>query len=313
MAIEAQLYSDNIGFVLCGSQDWIDNGCSGGGFNQFCFSSLQQKSQLQQLQQQQQQQFQQLQNQQQRNQSLYLENSLVPSSLKDNNSNSNSSYNRESMMYCESMVSQVEKQRHDIDGFIRSQNERLRLLLQEQRKQQFAVLVKKIESKASLLLRQKDEEIAKATNKTMELQNLLKKLEMESQAWQKVALENEAMVVSLNNMLEQLREQAFCCFNNGVDDAESCCEGNRDEGMETEENRGEFTGLVSADQGQEQDDQERRSKMTTMVCKSCNSQSSCVLFLPCRHLCSCKDCAAFLDSCPVCRTAKKATIEALIS
>ena len=189
------------------------------------------------------------------------------------------------------------------------QNERLRLLLQEQRKQQVAVLLKKIEPKASILLRQKDEEIAKATNKTMELQNLLKKLEMENQAWQRVAQENEAMVFSLNNTLEQLREQASCCFSNGVDDAESCCEVNR-EGMETEENRG-FAGHV-ADHRQEQDEEGTR-KMTTMVCKCCNSRNSSVLFLPCRHLCSCKDCATFLDSCPICRTAKKASIEALIS
>ncbi len=40
------------------------------------------------------------------------------------------------------------------------QNERLRLVLQEQRKQHLASLVKKIEAKTSTLLRQKDEEIA---------------------------------------------------------------------------------------------------------------------------------------------------------
>ena len=114
MAIQAQLYSDNIGFPLCGSEDWFDNGCGDGGFNHLCYS-LQQKSQLQQLQQPQQLQ-QQFQSQQQRNQSLYFDNSLLPSSLKNNNSN-----NRESMMYCQTMVSQVEKQRHEIDQFIRSQ------------------------------------------------------------------------------------------------------------------------------------------------------------------------------------------------
>ncbi|XWS40201.1 hypothetical protein CRYUN_Cryun18bG0120400 [Craigia yunnanensis] len=308
MVIQAQLYSDNIRFPVSGSQDWVDNGCGGGGgFNQFCFS-LQQKPQLQQ-----QQRLQQLLNQKPRNQSLYFNNSLVPSSLKNVNStstNTSNRNNRESMMYCQSMVSQVEKQRHEIDQFIRSENERLRLLLQEQRKQQVAVLVKKIESKASLLLRQKDEEILKATNKTMELQNLLKKFEMENLAWQRVAQENEAMVVSLNNTLEQLQEQASCCFNNGVDDAESCCEVNR-EGIETEENRG-FAGLVAADHGQERDEERTRKLSTTMVCKCCNSRSTCVLFLPCRHLCSCKDCAAFLYSCPVCRTTKTASIEAFV-
>ncbi|KAL4282407.1 hypothetical protein GQ457_03G001910 [Hibiscus cannabinus] len=194
-----------------------------------------------------------------------------------------------SVIYCQTMAAEVDEQRHEIDQFIISQNERLRLLLQEQRKQQVAAMAKKLESKASLFLVQKQTELAKAANKTMELQNLVNKLEMENQEWRRVAQENEAMVVSLNNMLEQLQQQnmAGFCFNNGVDDAESCCE---------ERNRGSVG-----------------TKTTTMVCRCCNSRSSCVLFLPCRHLCSCKDCAAFLDCCPVCSSAKKASIEALIS
>lgn len=280
MAIQAQLYSDNIGFPICGSLDLIDNGCglvgAAAGFNQ------QISSQLQQLQQ-----FQHLQNQHQRDQTFSF---------------GSTNNNRESIMF--------EKQRYEIDQFIKSQNERLRLLLQEQRKQQYEVLVKKIESKASFLLRQKDEEIVKARNKTMELQNMLKKLEMENQAWQRVAQENEAMVVSLNNRLEQVREeQASCRFNNGVDDAESCCEceDNNEGIMETKGNGG-FAAVDSSSQRQEE-----QQEKTTMVCKCCYCRNSSVLFLPCRHLCSCKDCATFLDSCPVCRTPKKACIEALIS
>ncbi|KAK8622259.1 hypothetical protein V6N13_117182 [Hibiscus sabdariffa] len=166
---------------------------------------------------------------------------------------------------------------NEIDQFILSQNERLRLLLQQQSKQQIAVLLKQIESKASSLFNQREQEIQKARNKTTELQNLLEKLETDNHAWRKMARESEAMVVSLNKKLEILREQAA--------DAESCCE---------------------------IEDGERRRK-TTMVCKRCASPSVCVLLLPCRHLCSCKDCEAFLDSCPVCTTEKKASIEVLIS
>ncbi|GMJ12693.1 hypothetical protein HRI_004938500 [Hibiscus trionum] len=264
MAIQAQLYSDNTGFLDSGG-----NGHVNGGFNRFCFGHQWRQLQVQPQQQQ-------LQIQQPENQGLCFEN------------------NGESVLFCQTMVSQVEEQRREIDQFIKSQNERLRLLLQEQRKQQVAAMAEKLESKATLLLSQKDAELVKATNKTMELQNLVNKLEMENQTWRRVAQENEAMVVSLNNTLGQLQQQNLvgCCFNNGVDDAESCCE----ETEEEEKNRG-FVG----------------TKTMMMVCKCCNSRSSCVLFLPCRHLCSCKDCAAFLDCCPVCSTAKKASIEALIS
>ncbi|GMI74456.1 hypothetical protein HRI_001114900 [Hibiscus trionum] len=255
MALQAQLHADNIGLPipLCGSLDCggAGTGAGLGGFNQFCFRQPhQQQLQIQQL------------------------------------NNQNNCF--------ETMASsQDEKQRYEIDQFMKSQNERLRLLLQEQRNQLVAAMVKKLESKATLLLKQKDEELAKARNKTMELQNLVNKLEMENQAWQRVVQENEATVVSLNNALEQLQQQqnqAGCCFDNGVGDAESCCE-------ETEEENNR--GFVET--------------TTMVVCKCCNSRGSCVLFIPCRHLCSCKDCAAFLDSCPVCSTAKKASIEALIS
>ncbi|KAL0386866.1 UNVERIFIED_CONTAM: putative BOI-related E3 ubiquitin-protein ligase 3 [Sesamum radiatum] len=156
--------------------------------------------------------------------------------------------------------------------------------MQEQRKQQISVLVKKYESKTQILLK-KEEEIGKASSRKMELQNFLKRLESESQTWQRIAKENEAMVASLNSTIGRLRESA----GNAAQDAESCCENRQD----MEENTSE----------------KRKRKM---VCKCCNSRNSSVVMLPCRHLCSCKDCEVFLDSCPVCRTVKKATVEALI-
>ncbi|XP_062178020.1 probable BOI-related E3 ubiquitin-protein ligase 2 isoform X2 [Alnus glutinosa] len=294
MAIQAQLYSENLGFPSCGSQDWImENGC--GGFNGFSLN-LQQKQQLQQ----QQQHVQQLQSQQQRNQNLFFDNSFLSSTLK-NDTNATDNNNNHShdlpMLYSQGIASQFEKQRQEIDQYIRLQNERLRLVLQEQRKQQLAQLLKKIESKTLLFLRQKDEEIAQAAKRTMELEDFLGRLEAENRAWQRVAQENEAMVVSLNNTLEQVKETAPCGFNNGADDAESCCDNGGGQ-EEAEENRG---GLCEVEQ---------RNMMT--VCKGCYCRSSCMLFLPCRHLCSCKSCEALLDSCPVCTTAKKASIEALI-
>jgi E3 ubiquitin-protein ligase BOI-like protein len=94
-------------------------------------------------------------------------------------------------------------------------------VLQEQKRQQLSLLLKKVESKALPILKQKDEEIAQAAKRTVELEDFLKKLEFENQTWQRMALENEAKVISLNNTIEQLRENASSCFNNGAEDAES--------------------------------------------------------------------------------------------
>lgn len=171
-------------------------------------------------------------------------------------------------------------------------------------------LVKRIESRTQALLLQKDQEMAQASQKTAELEELLKKLEFESQAWQRIAQENEAMVASLKIALEQqLRERASCGSNDGdgAEDAESyCCGANRDgtgtEEAQEQENRAMTTSGVEAGW----------RKATTMACKACNSRASCVLFLPCRHLCSCNSCEGFLDRCPLCATAKEGTVEALL-
>jgi E3 ubiquitin-protein ligase BOI-like protein len=153
-----------------------------------------------------------------------------------------------------------------IPFFLCQQNERLRLVLQEQRKQDLAVLLSNVESKTTSLIRRKEEDLAQATMRTMELQECLKKAEMESETWQRIARANEAMVTDLNNTLEQVRERLV---------------------------------LVK-----------RSSRKIT--CKRCYSRSSCVLFLPCRHLCSCKNCEAFLGSCPVCNAVKEGSIEVFL-
>lgn len=170
------------------------------------------------------------------------------------------------------------------------QNQRLRLALMEQRKQQLSTILKKYESRAAILLRQKDEEIAKISNKNLEFENMIRAMETESQTWQRVAKENEAIVMSLNNTIEELKgsdDVRVSLNNNGVaGDAQSCCDDNV-----------EF--------------QENEEKKVMNMCRICNSWESCVILLPCRHLCSCKACDAFLDSCPVCGMVKKTSIEVL--
>lgn len=182
------------------------------------------------------------------------------------------------------------------------QNERLRLALQEHRKQQITLLLMNYESKAQFLFQQKDEEIAKAVNRTIELEDLLKRMETENQTWQRMAKENEAMIMSLNKSMEQLRKGASAAAADrqssgngvGVEDAESCCE----------------IVMNSAPVAAEQP--EVRVNRMPMMCKICCFRSSSVIMLPCRHLCSCNVCEAFIETCPVCNVVKEASIEALL-
>ncbi|KAK6916724.1 hypothetical protein RJ641_019585 [Dillenia turbinata] len=288
MAIQAQLYSENLGFPLFGSQDFIDN-CWYGS-NEFCFG-LQQKQQQQQQQQNQLVQQQLLQQRIQNHNQNHFHGSDKSFQIPSLKSNANSS---QPMVFSQAVTSEIERQRHELDQFIRLQNERLRLSLQEQRKKQIATMLSKVESKAVNLLRQKDEEIAKAMKKAMELEELLRKIEIENQEWQRMAKENEATIVTLNNTLEQLRENnAFGCNSGGAEDVESYCEVNRD---------------VEFDESREREISDGRK----VDCRVCKSRNSCALFLPCRHLASCKACEAFLVSCPVCQTVKEGSIEVLI-
>ncbi|XP_043713078.1 probable BOI-related E3 ubiquitin-protein ligase 3 isoform X2 [Telopea speciosissima] len=231
-----------------------------------------------------------------RNHNLGLENNPLVSS-----SSSSSQSNPLSMAFSESLAAQIDKQALDIDRYILLQNERLRLALQEQRKNQVAILLRRMESKTLSLLRQKDEEIARTAKKTMELEECLRRVEMENQAWQRVTKENEAMVISLNNTLEQVKENVYYFPSAGTEDAESCCDNSQAHYREEKIRRDE-----------KEEEEEEKEPMRNMTCKACNSRKSCVLFLPCRHLCSCKSCVSFLDSCPVCNSPKKATMEVLM-
>ncbi|KAJ8765149.1 hypothetical protein K2173_010640 [Erythroxylum novogranatense] len=310
MAVQAQ-------FPSLGSQDWMENCC--GGLSTFYFDVQQQKQQLQQqlIQQQQQQQcnMQQWQNHQlSKDQNfLFATNLHAPFTFRSNPTNPTNntcSNSLPSVSFSQTVAALDQKQIQEIDQYIRLQDQRLRLLLHKQRKQQVALLCKNVESKLLPYIKLRDEQIAQATKRKMELEDRLKRLEMDNLAWKRAAQENEAKVVSLNNTIEQLREKAAsCCFNIGVEDAESCCDV---DGVEETEQR--KRGLVHGDyiEGEEGKAEKMGTAMTMMMCKICNSRNSCILFLPCKHLCSCKACEAFIDSCPVCQTPKKGGIEALM-
>ncbi|KAD4982126.1 hypothetical protein R6Q59_001718 [Mikania micrantha] len=257
MAIQARLYPENLTFPFINdnggggdantSPDLIENGCC---FNDFYLFNLQQ------------QQYQQ---------------SRPPHENQD--SCLHNVFNKPISVDSSSVMANIQKQNQEIEGFIRLQNERLRLALQAHRKQQSLTILKNYESKSELLLRQKDEEIKRATKRRIELEEFLSRTDIERQKWQMAATETEALVMNLNNTIQQLMSDQN--LKKDAEDEGSCCHENG----------------------------ENMKKMMMVVCKSCFNEDSCVVMLPCRHLCACESCDVFLHSCPVCKMVKKASIQ----
>lgn len=285
MAVDAQYYSESMGLAMCGVQDWWVNPVSSSGLDADASNF----------------------NPQQLPQVHHLHNhySIQDLCVDDNTSpnpfpSSSSSDKLLPMAFSQSLADQLETQRLEIDWLLHFQLERLKFALQEQRKQQLGSLLNRLESKTITLMRQKEEDLARARKKMMELEDWLRRREVESQGWQRVATENEAMVKYLNNMLEQVRE-THLLLSNGAEDAESYGGGPID--RREDEGRGRDRG----EGGEEVKDQCKK-----MACKRCNSRTSCFLFFPCRHLCSCKSCEPLLGCCPVCKSVKEASMEVFL-
>ncbi|KAJ0262749.1 SBP protein [Hirschfeldia incana] len=192
--------------------------------------------------------------------------------MNSNTLQSQTDYNQQSLFHHQQnrfqsfLDVQMEKQRQEIDQFIRIQSERLRYVLQEQRKQETETILRKMEAKALVLMARKEEEMSRAWSKNMELENLLRKMETESQTWQGTARENEAMVATLKSALEQVRERVATCQDDGA----------------TAGDEGSFCGGGDDGDG---------FPMSSCCCLNCGSnEETRVLFLPCRHLCCCTGC-----------------------
>lgn len=191
--------------------------------------------------------------------------------------------------------SQYLKQREEIDELIRNQAERMKQVLEEKRQRHTRELFAVIEESVSRRLKEKELEVEKVSRRNLELEERVKQLSLESQLWQNLAKNNEAMVSSLKSNLEQVvaqsREQSKeGCGESEVDDAESC-------------NYGESGDAHARTMKENRDLKEQRN------CRVCRNNSVCILLLPCRHLCLCKDCDARRPECPLCGVPKNASVQ----
>jgi len=162
------------------------------------------------------------------------------------------------------------------------QNDQIKFMLQHHSEQQVATF-RSMEIYSHQILTRKNEEIAKVAKKNLDLENLLRRLEAEKRQLKGIALERGAMVITLHTKLEEEKKRVRMLMEN---DAESSC-------GEKEEIRAE----------------KRVRRENNVFCSKCKTNTLGVLFLPCRHLSSCKACNALLQTCPICGMAKKGIIE----
>ncbi|KAE8692226.1 putative Ubiquitin carboxyl-terminal hydrolase family protein [Hibiscus syriacus] len=208
----------------------------------------------------------------------------------------------------------MEQQQFDIDRLISQHMEEMRTEIEEKRKRQAQKLMEAVEERVTKKLRGKDEEIEKIEKLNWALEERVKSLCIENQIWRDLAQTNEATATALRSNLEQVLAAAAQQVKVGernpgvrlqttamadeVDDAQSCC----DSSWEVERR----TLLGAAGSGEKNGDGSR-------LCRNCGEEESCVLLLPCRHLCLCTVCGSRLLICPICKSPKNAILHIKMS
>ncbi|EPS62926.1 zinc ion binding protein, partial [Genlisea aurea] len=173
---------------------------------------------------------------------------------------------------------QFQQQQLEIERFVALHTERLRLEMESRRRRSSRRIAAAVVENVSRRLKAKEEEIEKIGKLNWVLEERVKSLSLENQIWKDLAQTNEATANALRCNLQQLLSQVHETSGAaaGDDDAESCC------------------GSTAGD--------------FNRLCRNCCETESCVLLLPCRHLCLCDACASSTNACPVCQALKTGSI-----
>ncbi|XP_051126252.1 probable BOI-related E3 ubiquitin-protein ligase 3 [Andrographis paniculata] len=206
------------------------------------------------------------------------------------------------------------QQQLETDRFIVQETERLRMEIEEKRKKFCRRIAICIQENVAKKLKAKDEQINEIGKLNFALEERVKSLCVENQILKDIAQTNEATANALRCNLEQVlltqvqddrrnqQQVHHPPHDDEVDDAESCCGSNAEVGsnLRTLAETHDCDSKINAGN-------ECCNRRNT-TCRSCGKAESCVLLLPCRHLCLCTVCGSALHNCPVCTTAKTGSL-----
>ncbi|KAJ0968165.1 hypothetical protein J5N97_025082 [Dioscorea zingiberensis] len=184
---------------------------------------------------------------------------------------------------------EIQRQDAEMDRFLKLQGWRLRQqILEKVQAKQFQTLAS-VEEKFLRKIREKEAEVEDINRKNLELEEQMKQLSVEAAAWQHRAKYNENMISALKLNLQKVYAQGRDnnregCGDSEVDDTASCCNG------------GAINFQLMC--------KENKDMKDLMTCRVCRVNEVCMLLLPCRHLCLCKDCESKLSFCPLCHCSK---------
>ncbi|KAM1364832.1 hypothetical protein ACFX13_043936 [Malus domestica] len=188
---------------------------------------------------------------------------------------------------------ELQRQDAEIDRFLKAQGDRLRQTIMDKVQATQLQTLSAVEDKVHRKLREKEAEVESINEKNMELEERMEQLTVEAGAWQQLARHNENMISTLRFNLQhiyaQSRDSKEGCGDSEVDDTASCCNG-RSINLEM------FW-------------KENNDGKEMMTCKACRVNEVCMLLLPCKHLCLCKDCESKLSICPLCQSSKFISME----
>ncbi|XP_062223211.1 probable BOI-related E3 ubiquitin-protein ligase 2 [Phragmites australis] len=196
------------------------------------------------------------------------------------------------------LVSHLCRHSVEIDALVRIENDRLRAGLAEAQRRHIRAVVSAVERAAARRLRDAEAELERALWRNAELDEKLRQMGAEGQAWHGIAKNHEAVAAGLRATIDQLLQSpcagagAIPDGEGAAEDAQSCC----------------FEQDGTADGGEVPG-----GRAGTRACKACGEAEACVLLLPCRHLCLCGGCEAAVDACPVCAATKNASLHVLLS